>query len=200
MRTLHVGRNPGCDIVYDDLMVSRSHAFIRVYPTGKYEIINKGTNGTKVNGQLISSNVPYPTKRGDDILFANTSRLDWNRVPDPLKPYKLGLMIFGIVAVITAATVGVVKLIQNYTGSSDPIEQQVEQQPKESSTDTIKSVDAQDLNPVQPLTPIEIKPKKEIKKQDKESNKKTEQDHKTKETQSKAEEKKVESPRFRSRR
>ena len=162
MRTLHVGRNPGCDIVYDDLMVSRSHAFIRVYPTGKYEIINKGTNGTKVNGQLISSNVPYPTKRGDDILFANTSRLDWNRVPDPLKPYKLGLMIFGIVAVITAATVGVVKLIQNYTGSSDPIEQQVEQQPKESSTDTIKSVDAQDLNPVQPLTPIEIKPKKEL--------------------------------------
>lgn len=200
MRTLHVGRNPGCDIVYDDLMVSRSHAFIRVYSTGKYEIINKGTNGTKVNGQLISSNVPYPTKRGDDILFANTSRLDWNRVPDPLKPYKLGLLIFGIVAVITAATIGIVKLVQNYTGTSDQIEQQVEPQPQESVTDSIKTIDEQELKPIQQPTHIEIKPKKEIKTQNKESDKKTEQDNKTKEVQPKSDEKKADSPRFRSRR
>lgn len=109
MKRITIGRNPGCDIVFDQRMVSRNHALINIYPTGKYEIVNMGTNGTKVNGTLISSGQRYPVKRGDSVIFAGEAPLDWRLVPDPMKPWRIagfsvlgaalaGLLIWGIVA------------------------------------------------------------------------------------------------------
>ncbi|MCH5230519.1 MAG: FHA domain-containing protein [Muribaculaceae bacterium] len=90
MKIISIGRNGDNDIVINDNMISRRHAVIRISPFGKYEIISYGSNGTKVNGNQIVPNQPYPIKRGDSVTFANVSNLNWKRVPDPLRPYQMG--------------------------------------------------------------------------------------------------------------
>lgn len=101
MKVISIGRNPDCNIVYDDNMVSRRHALLKIYPTGKYEIVSTGTNGTKVNGNQITPNQPYPVKRGDSVTFAHVAQLDWRMVPDPLKPYKIGaLAVLAALAIV----------------------------------------------------------------------------------------------------
>ncbi len=93
MKRITIGRNPNCDIVLDQNMVSRNHALLNIYPSGKYEIVNMGTNGTKVNGTLISNGQPYPVKRGDAVIFAGQCHLDWKQVPNPAKPWRLAIII-----------------------------------------------------------------------------------------------------------
>lgn len=74
----------GCDIVINDStdVISRRHATLNVYPSGKMTIIDMSQNGTYVNGIKISPNVPVPVTRKDNISFAHIARLDWNRVPN----------------------------------------------------------------------------------------------------------------------
>ncbi|MET9701253.1 FHA domain-containing protein [Streptomyces sp. NPDC006529] len=48
---LTIGRDPGSDLVLDDLVVSRRHAELRSLPDGGYEIADVGShNGTYLNG------------------------------------------------------------------------------------------------------------------------------------------------------
>ncbi len=126
MKVLSIGRNPDCNIVFSDNMVSRRHALLKVYPNGKYEIVSQGPNGTTVNGNLIVPNQPYPLKRGDMVIFASHSKLDWRKVPDPLKPYKIGATAFGAVAIVIAAILLVNFFVFDsddvYEGGGTPVE------------------------------------------------------------------------------
>ena len=86
MKTYSIGREVGCDIVINDStdVISRRHAVLNVYPSGKMTIVDSSHNGAYVNGIRISSNVPVPVSRKDNISFAHIARLDWNAIPNPL--------------------------------------------------------------------------------------------------------------------
>ena len=83
MKAYSIGRETGCDIVINDStnVISRRHAVLNVTPSGKMTIIDQSQNGTYVNGIRISSNVPVPVTRKDNISFAHISKLDWNMIP-----------------------------------------------------------------------------------------------------------------------
>lgn len=85
MKVYSIGREVGCDITINDStdVISRRHATLNVYPSGKMTIIDSSHNGTYVNGIRISSNVPVPVTRKDNISFAHIARLDWNSIPNP---------------------------------------------------------------------------------------------------------------------
>lgn len=119
MKVLSVGRNPDCNIVFDDPMISRRHAVIKVYSNGKYEIVCNGVNGTKVNGNQIAQGQPYPVKRGDSVTFGHVANLDWKKVPNPMKPIKIGLIILGALIVVTLALIFIVPRIGTSTTYED---------------------------------------------------------------------------------
>ena len=83
MKAYTIARETGCDIVINDStnVISRRHAVLNVTPSGKMTIIDQSQNGTYVNGIRISSNVPVPVTRKDNISFAHISKLDWNMIP-----------------------------------------------------------------------------------------------------------------------
>lgn len=85
MKVYSIGREVGCDIVINDStdVISRRHAVLNVYPSGKMTIVDSSHNGTYVNGIRISSNVPVPVSRKDNISFAHIARLDWDVIPNP---------------------------------------------------------------------------------------------------------------------
>ena len=118
MRTLSIGRGEGCDIFIDDYRISRRHALLKIYPFGKMEIVDLGQNGTWVNGVKLRPNVPFPVKRRDVINFAEASRLNWNHVPNPLKPYKIGAAIMGIVVAIVIVIFTVLKVFSCLSSSN----------------------------------------------------------------------------------
>lgn len=80
MKAYSIGREMGCDIVINDStdVISRRHATLNVYPSGKMTIIDMSQNGTYVNGIKISPNVPVPVTRKDNISFCAycTARLE----------------------------------------------------------------------------------------------------------------------------
>lgn len=85
MTVYSIGREAGCNIVIDDRtdVISRRHATLNVESNGKMTIIDQSSNGTYVNGIRITSGVPVPVTRKDNISFAHVARLDWNRIPNP---------------------------------------------------------------------------------------------------------------------
>ena len=53
-----IGRDPGNDVVVDDLLVSRFHAELRPRPDGLRELVDLGsTNGTYVNGRAVDRTI-----------------------------------------------------------------------------------------------------------------------------------------------
>ncbi len=103
MKTYSIGRDNACDIVLNDHtdVISRRHAVITVSSSGKMTITDQSTNGTYINGQKISSNVPVPVTRKDSVSFAHVSTLDWNMIP---KSSKVGTYLFiGLAVAIVAA-------------------------------------------------------------------------------------------------
>lgn len=55
--TIRIGRSPDNDIILDDPLVSRHHLELRESPSGSgnlWQLINQGTNGTFLNGVLVS--------------------------------------------------------------------------------------------------------------------------------------------------
>lgn len=98
MKVYSIGREVGCNILIDDRtdVISRRHATLNVESNGKMTIVDQSSNGTYVNGIRISSGVPVPVTRKDNISFAHVARLDWNQIPDP----RAGIMKWGIAAVV----------------------------------------------------------------------------------------------------
>ncbi len=98
MKRITIGRSENCTICYDANVISRNHALINIYPSGKYEIVNMGTNGTRVNGNRVANGQRYPLKRGDTVVFADQCHLDWDLVPDPMKPWRItGYVVAGAI-------------------------------------------------------------------------------------------------------
>ena len=107
MKTITIGRGDGVDIFIDDEMISRRHALLRIYASGKMEIVDMGKNGTFVNGVKLKPNVPFPVKRKDVVNFAEVSRLNWSQVPDNTKYFKIGAIIIGaIIALLILIGIG----------------------------------------------------------------------------------------------
>lgn len=103
MKIYTIGRGESNAIHIDNEYVSRQHAFLKVYPSGKMEIIDKSSNGTAINGRKLKPNVPYRVKRKDVVTFAGQAHLDWKEIPDPLKGYKIAILCFVIIAVLVGA-------------------------------------------------------------------------------------------------
>lgn len=105
MKAYSIGRESSCDIVLSDStdIVSRRHAVLNVYPSGKMFIIDQSRNGTYVNGIKISSNVPVPVTRKDMISFAHVVKLDWSLVPHSITWMRYSIMGFiGILLVVSS--------------------------------------------------------------------------------------------------
>ena len=104
MKVYSIGRDAACNIVIDDNtdVISRRHAILNVAPSGKMTIVDQSHNGTYVNGIRISSNVPVPVTRKDNISFAHVARLDWNQIPNT----SASIIRWGIIGVIVLALVG----------------------------------------------------------------------------------------------
>ena len=105
MKVITIGRDRTQDICYDNEMISRRHAILRVYNNGKMEIVSLGQNGTFVNGNLCKPNAHYPLKRNDVVSFAHVCELDWSEIPNPLRWLKITSLILGIVAIIATLLV-----------------------------------------------------------------------------------------------
>lgn len=138
MKTVTIGRGDGCTITIDDEMMSRRHAIIKIPTFGGMEIVDMSKNGTFVNGVRLRPNVPFPVTRKDVVNFADVHQLDWSKVPDPLKYYKLGaIIVAGLIVLILA--IWLVKslfssseepqnkpAIEQVKKPSQPVEQQAE--------------------------------------------------------------------------
>lgn len=79
MKRITIGRNSENDIVVNYPLVSGNHAEIIINDDGIITLIDHSTNGTRVNGQLIN-NRTINIRRGDNILFAGNSPLDWSQI------------------------------------------------------------------------------------------------------------------------
>lgn len=100
MKALSIGRDQACDIVIHDStdVISRRHAILNIYPSGKMTIVDQSRNGTYVNGIRISPNVPFPVTKKDIVSLAHIAKLDWNAVPNT--PSLMRYAIMGIIAVL----------------------------------------------------------------------------------------------------
>lgn len=103
MKIYTIGRGETNAIHIDNEYVSRQHALLKVYPSGKMEIIDKSSNGTAINGRKLKPNVPYRVRRKDVVTFASQAHLDWGEVPDPLKGYKIAVLCIVIIAILAGA-------------------------------------------------------------------------------------------------
>lgn len=107
MKIIKIGRDSSCNIMLEHEMISRNHAILRVYSTGRIELISMGTNGTKLNGILVRPNVVYKVKRSDMISFAGKFQLDWAKIPDPLRIYRIvGICMLAIILLSILSILG----------------------------------------------------------------------------------------------
>jgi pSer/pThr/pTyr-binding forkhead associated (FHA) protein len=122
-------------------MMSRRHAIIKIPTFGGMEIVDMSKNGTFVNGVRLRPNVPFPITRKDVVNFADVHQLDWSKVPDPLKYYKIGVMAVGGLVVLLLAIFLLKSLL---SGSKEtPAEPAVEQVAK--PVQTVEAEQQQEL-------------------------------------------------------
>lgn len=118
MKVYSIGRDISCDIVINDStdVVSRRHAVLHVYSSGKMTITDQSHNGTYVNGIRINPNVAVPVTRKDNVSFAHVARLDWKVVPDPIGVLRyVAMAVVGVIVVV-----GIFFGIKAITGGDDP--------------------------------------------------------------------------------
>lgn len=76
-----LGRNRDCDIVLDDIQVSRNHATIRITVEGIHLADVGSTNGTFVNGERIPPHMSRRLEAGDTIRLGQTATLSVGAEP-----------------------------------------------------------------------------------------------------------------------
>lgn len=103
MKVYTIGRENTCDIVMSDNtdVISRKHAILNVYASGKMTITDQSQNGTYVNGMRITPNTAVPVTRKDNVSLAHVATLDWNRVPK-----QVTILQYIIIAVIAIIVIG----------------------------------------------------------------------------------------------
>lgn len=115
MKVISIGRDEDCTIVFQDNVISRRHAILKIHATGKMEIVDMGQNGTFVNGVKLNPNMPYPVSRKDVVSFAHVRQLDWSLIPNQFKYYWYIL----IVCVLAAIIIGIGILLSYMGGETD---------------------------------------------------------------------------------
>ena len=115
MKVISTGRGEDCHIIFPDNVISRRHAILKIYATGKMEIVDMGQNGTFVNGVKLTPNTPYPVSRKDVVSFAHVRQLDWTQVPDQSRWYRYAM--YGAVGVVLIA--GIIFFLKKTEGKSD---------------------------------------------------------------------------------
>lgn len=101
MKVISIGRGEDCHIIFPDNVISRRHAILKIYATGKMEIVDMGQNGTFVNGVKLTPNTPYPVSRKDVVSFAHVRQLDWAQIPDQSRWYRYAMYgVAGIVLIV----------------------------------------------------------------------------------------------------
>lgn len=150
MKVISIGRGEECNIVLDDPMISRRHAVLRLYPSGKIEIIDYSTNGTSINGVKLARETLTNIKRGTPVSFAGVKTLDWAHVPDPSKPYRM--IAYGIIGflVLIFAAWGIKAIINTINSGGETYEIE-EVTPAPTPTDTV-------AKPTPKAEPAEIDP------------------------------------------
>ena len=119
MKIITIGRDTDCDIMIDDPVVSRRHALLKLYPSGKVEVVDMSSNGTFVNGMKLKNNVPTPVSKKDIVSFAHVKQLDWKQVPDLARPYKLAALAVAAIIALSLLAWGVVAIINHYKGGDE---------------------------------------------------------------------------------
>lgn len=79
MKTIRIGRSPDNDIVIAVDQVSRYHADLQLDDNGQYTLTDHSSNGTMVNGQLVSNGSCFLSP-GTAVFFPGYRSLDWNQV------------------------------------------------------------------------------------------------------------------------
>lgn len=152
MKIIKIGRDAISNILLEHEMISRHHAILRIYSTGKIELISMGANGTKLNGTLVRPNMVYKVKRSDMISFAGKYQLDWALVPDPLKKVRIALICLAACLLLGCLAVAGSKV---YNYFNPQMEQESEslmsgtavvEEPKSKANDG-KALDVAPLNP-----------------------------------------------------
>ncbi len=126
MKKLTIGRGDDCDIYVSDPkgLVSRKHAILKIENTGGMQITDVSKNGTFINGVRIPAHVPQKVKRNDVVIFANSSKLDWNDVPDTGRWMRIGIMAAAGLLVFLLALFAASKFMggkENDTEVSEPL-------------------------------------------------------------------------------
>lgn len=189
MKVYSIGRGQDCDIIIADNsdVVSRHHASLTVYSSGKMCITDLSTNGTFVNGIKISPHVAVPVTRKDSISFAHVSKLDWRAVPK-FTP----LWVWIIIAVVAAVAVffGITKvpnLLKKHTPDKPNVESVIIQQPDSTITLKKDSLEVKDSAKIDEPKKLDIDKKTDVKKAKKKAE--TDKDKSEKENVEKTEEK-----------
>lgn len=125
MKIITIGRGEECNIRYDDPNISRRHAVMRLYPSGKIEIIDYSRNGTAVNGVKLGPEKMTRIKRSDSVSFAGVKTLDWKQVPNPSRPYKIAIIIciafIGVLALVCAGVALYNAFVDNTSAQSEVV-------------------------------------------------------------------------------
>ncbi|MCM1521571.1 MAG: FHA domain-containing protein [Muribaculaceae bacterium] len=188
MKIISIGRGVESNIIIDNDLVSRRHATIKLMPFGKMEIRDLSKNGTYVNGIRLASNKPYPVTRKDVVSFAQVAQLDWDQVPDLMRPYRLcgiGLLVI-IAACVIISLVNKIDwggndndtLIEQYDSTPAPKPEENTKEKEKEKKDTVKDADKN----VKFFQTAEEKERE--KKRQEERRKKKEQDEKKKKQES----------------
>ncbi len=119
MKILSIGRGENCNIYLDDQNISRRHAQLRIYPTGRMEIVDFSQNGTFINNVRVQPNAPTPVTRQDVVSFAHTRLLDWSLVPDPVRPYRIGGIVLAVICAIAVAWWGITAVVDAMRNTLD---------------------------------------------------------------------------------
>lgn len=159
MKKLILGRSEDCDVYLSDTkgLISRKHAIMKITSLGQYEITDVSKNGTFINGIRMNPHIPYKVKRKDVIVFANTSKLDWDDIPDYYKWIKIGLV--GMMVLIAVIIVCMVFLFDSNRQSGSeairkamppilyPVEETEERSIESSINSTDKSIEQSVISP-----------------------------------------------------
>lgn len=101
-----VGSHTSNDIQIAGATVSRYHATIKQGRDGKMYIVDHSKNGTTVDGQKISSNMPVRIKRKSAIVCGGVP-VDTSRLPWPNEAWKTIMAAAAVIALVFGAGFGI---------------------------------------------------------------------------------------------